>query len=126
MKFKIYWLEYHNPMNWANCPELEEEREKLYAIPFEERQFDLIDKIDKKIEQNGIKNITESLPTKTWQYDPNEADGWIEVECEDTFEANSIEGAKKIASEYSCNCEVFTVFDENDKIVFTEEDLVEV
>lgn len=126
MKFRIYWLEYHNPLNWADCPELKEEREKLCAIPLYEKPdnyFEQLNEIDEKIEQNGIKRITESLPTKSWRYDPNEADDWIEVECEDTFEANSIEKAKRIASEYDCGCEVFTVFDENDKVVFTEEDL---
>ena len=97
MKFRIYWLEYHDPMNWGET------------------------------EEEGIKNICDSLPTKAWQYDPNEADGWIEVECEDTFEANSIEEAKKIANDYDCGCDrIFAVFDENDKLVFTEEGLIEV
>ena len=72
----------------------------------------------------GIKNICDSLPTKSWQYDPNEDDGWIKVSCEDTFEANSIEEAKKIAGEYDCGVNgVFSVFDDKGKLIFTEEDL---
>jgi len=126
-KFQIYWIECHDPLNWTDCPKLEEKREKLCAIPFEkqpENFYKQLDKIDKKIEQNGIKKITESLPTKSWQYDPNEADGWIEVECLDTFEAKDIEEAKKIAGEYDCGSSgIFSVFDEKGKVVFTEEDL---
>ena len=93
MKFKIYWLEYHNPNNWG------------------------------KTEEEGIKNICDSLPTKSWQYDPNENDGWIEVECEDIFEAKDIEEAKKKTYEYDIPTEVFTVFDDKGKILFTEEDV---
>jgi len=93
MKFKIYWTEYHNPMNWGDT------------------------------EEEGIKNIIEALPTKSWQYDPMENDGWIQVECEDIFEADNIEQAKKIASEYDIASDVFTVFDEEGKRLFTEEDL---
>ena len=108
MKFRIYWLEYHDPMNWVDW----EVCEKLSEI-------------NEKIEQNGIKNITESLPTKSWQYDPNENDGWIEVSCEDTFEANSIEEAKKYVEE-NYDIEVFSVWQETNYTdpVFTEEDLV--
>ena len=94
MTFKIYWLEYHNPFNWGET------------------------------EEEGIKNICNSLPVKSWAYDVNENDGWIEVECEDTFEANSIKKAKKkVMDEYDIPSGVFTVFDENDERVFTEEDL---
>ena len=127
-KYEIYWLEYHNPVNWTHCPKLEKKREKLCAIPSDKKPdnyFKQLDNLDKRIEQNGIKNIMSYLPPKsTWQYDPNENDGWIECQCRDFFEAKSIEEAKKIASEYECgDSDIFTVFDEKRKRVFTEEDL---
>jgi len=127
-KYKIYWHEYHNPLNWADCPKLEEKREKLWAIPSDkkpEHYFKQLDNLDKRIEQNGIKNIMDGLPKgSTWQYDPHENDGWIECQCRDTFEAKNIREAKKIASEYDCgDNDVFTVFDEKGKTLFTEEDL---
>ena len=97
MKFRIYWLEYHDPMNWGET------------------------------EEEGIKNMYDLLPAKDIHLDPNENDGWVECECEDTFEANSIEEAKKIANEYDCgSSSVFSVFDEKGEVVFTEEDLGEV
>ena len=132
MKFRICWLECHNPMNWVDwkvCEKFDKEKEKYTGLSLEEsirvKACEKLSELNEKIEQNGIKNIIEGLPTKSWQFDGN--DGWIEVECEDTFEATNIEEAKKIASEYDCgSSRVFSVFDENDEIVFTEEDLVEV
>lgn len=132
MKFRICWLEYHNPMNWVDwevCEKFEKEKEKYKGLTLEEgikvKSCEKLSLINEKIEQNGIKNIIETLPTKSWQYDPNEDDGWIEVECEDTFEAINVFGAKKYVEE-NYDTEIFTVFDEKGKIVFTEEDLVEV
>ena len=139
MKFRICWLEYHNPINWINnevgdfCDEYFEKLKKLREIetahkPLYNKLYTEIENLLLDLEEkSGIQEIIETLPTKSWQYDPNEDDGWIEVKCEDTFEASSIEKAKKIASEYDCGSSgVFGVFDENDKLVFTEEDLVEV
>ena len=93
MKLRIYWVEYHNPESWGDTV------------------------------REGIRNILASLPYKAWHFDRNERDGWIEVECEDTFMAENIKQAKKIASEYDCGCDVFTVFNEAGKRVFTEEDI---
>lgn len=95
MRFKIYWIEYHNPANWGDT------------------------------EEEGIKNIIDNLPTKHWQYDPCENDDWIEVECEDFFEADNIEEAKDyVQDEYDIQTEVFTVFNaKTGKQLFTEEDL---
>ena len=91
-KYKVFWLEYHNPLNWGET------------------------------EKEGVKNICDSLPTKSWGYDPNEDDGWIEVSCLDKFEANNIEEALKYVEEnYEIQTGVFSIFDEEGKIVATEE-----
>lgn len=50
--YKIYWHEYHNPLNWG------------------------------KTEQAGIRNLKASLPTKKVYLDPHEHDGWVVCECE--------------------------------------------
>ena len=125
-KYKIYWYECHNPLNWAHCPELEEKREKLCVISTYEKPdnyFEQLSKIDEKIEQNGIKKIMEQFsPESTWSYDSD--DGWIEVQAVDTFEAKDIVEAKKIASEYDCGDNgIFTVIDEYGERLFDEEDL---
>lgn len=136
MKFRIYWLEYHNPVNWINndvgdfCDKYFEKLKKLRKIdvahkPVYNKLYTEIENLLLDLEEkSGIQEIIETLSAKKWQYDPNEDDGWIEVECEDTFTAPNIEEAKKIASKYSCGVsEVFTVFDENKKAIFTEEDI---
>ena len=114
MKCTICWLEYHNPENWAD--------EKLIAKRLESKGFN--EKLEEKIEKSGIKNIIESLPTKQWGYDGN--DGWIEVECVDTFEAKDIEEAKKKANEYDTGDSCLSVLNSKTKeLLFTEEDLLE-
>ena len=89
MKFIIYWTECHNPDNWGDTRE------------------------------EGIKNICDSLPTKSWANDSN--DGWIRVECEDTFEAENIKEAKKYVEDNYEDVVVFNVYIAD--IQFTEEDL---
>lgn len=129
MKFKIFWYEYHDPLNWANCPKLEEERDKLTNIPLEKRPqnfYEQLDKIDEKIRENGIGWLYSALPTKDIHLDPNEDDGWVECNCQDEFEANNIEKAKEyVIDNYDIQTEVFTVFagDSYADAVFTEEDL---
>lgn len=94
MKFKIHWIEWHNPYNWSDNNDYEE----------------------------GIKNILDSLPNSSHTCSDN--DGWIEVECFDIFEADNIETAKDKAKEYDCGCEgIFTVTDLKGNRLFTEEDL---
>ena len=96
MRFNIIWYEYHDPLNWGNTTE------------------------------NGIKEMYRLLPTKDIHLDPNEDDGWVECNCADEFEADSIEEAKKyVIDNYDIPSEVFTVFsgDNYADAVFTEEDL---
>ena len=100
MKFQIGWIECHDPFNWCDV-----------EIEDEDKQY-----------QNGIKNILDSLPNSkvTCECD----DGWVEIECLDHFEADNIEKAKeKVLNEYDIPDGVFTVYDENDNILFIEEDL---
>jgi len=100
MKFQIHWIEWHNPYNWSddNISAVEE-----YA--------------------NGIKNILDSLPNS--KHSNTADDGWIEVECFDTFEADNLTEAKIKAKEYDCGTEqIFTVTDENRNRLFTEEDSI--
>jgi len=52
--------------------------------------------------------------------------GGTEIECFDTFEAETIEEAKKKVKKDFFEVEIFTVLDENNNRVFTEEDLEEV
>ncbi len=95
------------------------ERAKVFGI-----YYKIINLLYDLKEKSGIKNIIESLPTLRWQYDANEDDGWIEVECEDIFTAPNIKEAKRIVSEYECgDSGVFTVYNMNKEVVFTEEDL---
>ena len=90
--YKIMWLEYHNPINWG------------------------------KTEEAGIKNLKAILPTKKVYLDPNESDGWVVCECEDTFKAKNLKEAKRKASEYDVgDSGVFSVFHKG-KTIFTEED----
>ena len=94
MKYKVFWLEYHNPFNWGET------------------------------EKEGIKNICDSLPTKSWRYDPNENDGWIEVSCLDEFKAKNPEQARQyVFDNYDIQSEVFSIFDKEGYIVATEEGL---
>jgi len=93
MKYTIYWTEYHNPLNWGDT------------------------------EEEGIKEICDSLPMIRWWHDSD--DGWIGVECEDTFEAETDEEAKEIVKDVYDEVETFNVFRGNDytDTVFTEEDV---
>ena len=99
MKFKVCWYESHNPDNWSDTYE------------------------------KGIENLKDSFPTvdiHLCPYGGNE-DGWVELTCEDIFEADNIKEAKeKILDNYDfqANGGVFTVFDpKTDERLFTEEDL---
>lgn len=101
-KYKIYWCEYHNPLNWGKTFEL------------------------------GVKKIKSILPKGSdIHLDPNENDGWVECECEDFFTAKDIKEAKqKVETDYSgCYQEIFTVFEKTKEGVweklFTEEDMEE-
>lgn len=66
----------------------------------------------------------DSLPPNTKSCGDVFDEGVFEFECKDIFEADSIEEAKKEASEYECGQEgIFNVFDEAGKKVFDEGDL---
>jgi len=100
MKFKIIWLECHNPDNWAD---------------------DNIEDMEAR-EKNGIQSMLDSLPNAEHTGTDNE--GWVEIECADYFEADNIEEAKKKAEEYDVGSSgVFIVRDEKGNIVFDEGDL---
>ncbi len=93
-KYRVMWYEYHDPLNWGETRE------------------------------EGIKNLYESLPTKDIHPDPNEDDGWVECVCIDEFEAVNIEQALEYVREnYDIPNDVFSIFDEEDYIVATEEGL---
>ena len=90
-KYKIRWFECHNPENWAD-----------------DFNYDV---------ETGKKNILASYPyVEHWIAD----DGWLEGTCEDTIEARSPKEAKEKAFDYF-ECEVFDIYDENGKLVATEE-----
>ena len=97
MKFRICWTESHNPYNWGDTYE------------------------------EGRKNILNNFPNATisefWTAFNN--DHWLDLDCWETFEANSIEEAKKYVEE-NYEAEVFDVWQEPNYTdpVFTEEDLV--
>ncbi len=124
MKFKIHWCEYHDPLNWAENADLEKRRERLISIPYEKRPENFLEQLEKlmeKIRQDGIKELHKLLPAK--DIHPDDTDGWVECECEDTFEAKDIEEAKvKAINDYDINTQVFRVSDEKGKELFTEED----
>lgn len=98
MKFKISWIEWHNPYNRAD-DDIREERYK-----------------------NGVRDILESLPNST--HTGGDEDDNIEVECFDIFEAENIEEAKIKTKEYECGeNNIFVVSDEKGNRIFTEEDV---
>ena len=98
MKFKIHWIEWHNPYNWADDNISED-----------------------KVKENGIKNILDNLPNS--KHTASDDDGWVEIECYNTFESDDITRAKIKAHEYECgDNNIFTVTDEKDNRLFTEED----
>ncbi len=93
-KYEVFWYEYHDPLNWGDTRE------------------------------EGIKNLYDSLPTKDIHLDPNENDGWVECVCIDEFEAKNPEEARQyVFDNYDINSGVFSIFDEEDYIVATEEGL---
>lgn len=99
MKFRIHWIESHDPQNWAD---------------------DDIEDYDKRA-KNGLKNILDSLPNAKCTHEDNE--GWVEIECWDEFEAKNIEKAKKKALEYDVSeTGVFCVTDTKNKKLFDEQD----
>jgi len=75
-------------------------------------------------DEQDVKEWLEMLPPNTKCEGDVWGDGAYEFECQDTFEADSIEEAKKLASEYECGQEgIFNVLDEAGKKVFDENDL---
>jgi len=107
MKYKLYFIECHNPFN---------------RFDYDED----IDISDEDLRNEGIKRIIEEY--NDWGYNARHSadsndDEWAEFEITIEFEAKNIEEAKNMASElYSGSADVFTVFDEEGKEVFTEED----
>lgn len=120
MKLTLTWIEHHNPDNWAddkNHGYSKKEKEKIIE------QYDL--KEYPKEYQLGVLNILASLPNPVLE--GVEDDLWIEVTAHEEFEVNNIEEAKAYAEnrqlELLPECEIFSVTDENNKVLFTEEDL---
>lgn len=108
MKYTIHWIEHIIPDRY--CDELD----ICYMEVDEEDNKENYDKV--------LKAILDDLPPKS-KHTGGYYDVW-EFECQDTFEANSIEEAKEITKEYECGQNnIFLVKDENDKRVFTEEDV---
>jgi len=94
MKYKIRWLEIHNPENWA-----------------EDHNYDV---------ETGKKNILASYPyVEHWIAD----DGWLEGTCEEIIEAESIAEAKEKAFDYF-ECEVFDIYDEDGNLVANEDGVI--
>ena len=92
MKFKVGWIESHNPYNWGDTYE------------------------------EGVKNIFDSLPPDTKQIDLGNNDEWLDLECWDNFEANNIEEAYQyVLDNYEIPDDVFSIHDENGNCVATEE-----
>ena len=108
MKYKILWLEFIYPDSY--CDEL---GISIYEIDEQE---------NKENYEKVLRAIKEWLPPNS-KHSGGYYDNW-EFECSDTFEADNIEEAKIIASEYECGQNgIFEVIDENKKRVFNEEDL---
>ena len=80
-KFKILWIEHHNPLNWGDT------------------------------EEEGIKAIKDYLPEGSDVHrDPIEqGDGWVECECEDYFEVKDIKEVKRYVED-NYDCDIYTVF----------------
>lgn len=93
-KYKVFWYEYHNPYNWG----------ETYG--------------------QGVKELYASLPTKDIHPDLNENDGWVECVCIDEFEAKNPKYARQyVFDNYEIQSGVFSILDEKDYIVATEEGL---
>ncbi len=106
MKYKLYYIECHNPYNHLNeeiIPETDQTRE---------------------IDKEGIENIIkeyEAMGAKAKCIGIDSGD-WGEFEITHEFEANNIEEAKKIAGDlYDGSADIFNVYDETGKRVLTEE-----
>ena len=107
MKYTIHWLEFIYPDSY--CDELD--------ISMHEIDEENVDNYKAVLEA-----ILEGLPPKS-KHSGGYFDCW-EFECQDTFEANSIEEAKEKTKEYECGQEnIFNVVDENGERAFTEEDV---
>lgn len=106
MKYTIHWLEHIYPDSY--CDDLDV---SIYELDEGTEDYNKV-----------LNKILEYLPPNS-KHSGGYYDVW-EFECQDTFEADSIKEAKKIASEYECGQEgIFNVVDENGKRAFTEEDL---
>ncbi len=108
-KYKLMWIEWHNPFNRFDDDELEN-------LPFD----------TDKSREIGIKRIIEQYENtgkKAKHTDDCETDYWGEFEITAEFEADNIAKAKeKVYEIYDGTNEVFCVFDGKGKRLFTEED----
>jgi len=108
-KYEMIWIEWHNPDNRLN----EDENEKLSYGDEKLRKVG-IQRIIKEYEDTGRKAKHTSDATD---------DEWAEFEITFEFEAKNIVEAKQIALDiYDGTNDVFSVFDEHGKRIFTEED----
>ena len=91
-KYKVGWIESHNPLNWGDTYE------------------------------KGVKNIFDSLPPDTHEIAIGNNDEWLDLECWDNFEAENDEKAyRHVVNNYEMQSGVFSIQDENGICIATEE-----
>jgi len=74
---------------------------------------------------DSIKDYQETLPEGSIAKPCGWSDDHVEFECEDTFEATNDSDAREIVKDAYDAVETFTVFNEQNAIVLTEEDFFE-
>jgi hypothetical protein len=108
--FKVYWTEYHDPVNWEGVKKMRETLKKGRILYGDKRGFKL---------------------SVTTRLDPNEHDGWHECEITAKFHAKDVKDAISVVEDENLYDESSGVYSAFEKISgkwirsFTEEGIDE-